>query len=113
MEIHDIHRHEGPVVPLSLGVLYRCQYNLARSHSSFEEEHPSTWSEASHLSSPYFTRLLARRRIEYPLPSCRKDPIQLQTSMPSPGFQSMSKGTVVSITILYTGWKAISFLIYS
>ncbi|GFS89738.1 DUF5641 domain-containing protein [Trichonephila clavipes] len=54
------------------------------------------WSGASHLSSPSdnLTRGLATQRI-FRVPAC--DTIHLQTSMPSPGFESRPYGTVISI----------------
>ncbi|GFW56397.1 hypothetical protein TNCV_2089041 [Trichonephila clavipes] len=40
------------------------------------------------------------------LPPCRESTIQLQTSMPSPGFKSRPYGKAVSVTTHYTGWSA-------
>ncbi|GFV61118.1 piggyBac transposable element-derived protein 4 [Trichonephila clavipes] len=37
-------------------------------------------------------------------PSCRKDTIHLQTSMPFPGIEASPYGTAVSVANYYTGW---------
>ncbi|GFY16625.1 hypothetical protein TNCV_2787511 [Trichonephila clavipes] len=65
---------------------------------------PPTSSPSTNL-----TREHAARRILRGVP-CRKGTIHLQTSMPSPGFESRPYGTAGSITNHYTVWAAREFL---
>ncbi|GFW32321.1 hypothetical protein TNCV_674801 [Trichonephila clavipes] len=55
-------------------------------------------------------KICGSRAIQYLVSPCRKGPIHLQKSMPSPGIEHRPYSTAVSVINRYTGWAAITIL---
>ncbi|GFW78023.1 uncharacterized protein TNCV_134931 [Trichonephila clavipes] len=88
-----------------LMVKKKCLPEKIQLHS---ERTPWEYSGASDLSSPSInlTRGLAAQQL-FKVPPCQEGTIHLQTSMSSPEFEPLAKGTALRVTNHYTGWTTV------